>query len=91
MGLVYTLGSVAIVLATRDLVGLNNYNRVYPKVYTVAIIVNAISGSAIGFMYDLFRSYRIALTFSLAFLLIMFAVLIPAYRIRQRRLSALNH
>lgn len=84
VGFVYTLGSVAIVLATRDLVGLGNYNKVYPKVYTVAIIVNAISGSAIGFMYDHFKSYRIALFIALFFLITMVVSLLFAYRIRKR-------
>ncbi|MBO6159814.1 MAG: MFS transporter [Firmicutes bacterium] len=83
-GAVYTLGSVAIVVATRDLVGLNNYNKVYPKIYTIAIIVNAISGSAIGFMYDQFKNYRIALTIAIILLCGMIITLIAAYRIRRR-------
>lgn len=85
VGLVYTMGSVAIVVATRDLVGLGNYNKVYPKVYTVAIIVNALSGSVIGFIYDAFKSYRIALLIALIFLGLMFVSLILAYRIRKKR------
>ena len=90
-GLVYTMGSVAIVVATRDLVGLANYNRVYPKVYTVAIIVNAVSGSAIGFIYDAFQSYQIALLSALIILAVMFLSLILAYQIRKKRLSQYIH
>ena len=85
------MGSVAIVVATRDLVGLANYNRVYPKVYTVAIIVNAVSGSAIGFIYDAFQSYQIALLSALIILTVMFLSLILAYQIRKKRLSQYIH
>ena len=86
IGAVYCLGSTSIVLATRDLVGLNNYNNVYPKVYTGAIITNALSGSIVGFMYDGTGNYRLALSIASVLMMIMVMVLILAYHIRKTRL-----
>ena len=90
LGLVYSLGSVGIVLATRDFVGLANYNRIYPKVYMVAIMSNAVASSAIGFMYDASGTSRMPFLIGALFVLILIAMLLIGYPIRKKQLSSLS-
>ena len=56
-GLVYSLGTVGVVMITKDTFGLENYSRTYPKISLAGTIANALFSSVIGFMYDMSGNY----------------------------------
>ena len=56
-GLVYALGTVGVVMMTKDTFGLENYSRTYPKISLAGTIANAVFSSVIGFMYDISGNY----------------------------------
>ena len=56
-GLTYSLGTVGVVMMTKDTFGLENYSRTYPKISLAGTIANALFSSVIGFMYDMSGNY----------------------------------
>ncbi|MDO5109047.1 MAG: MFS transporter [Erysipelotrichaceae bacterium] len=67
-GLVYALGTVGVVMITKDTFGLANYSRTYPTISLAGTIANAVFSSVIGFMYDLSGNYVPTLILMLAML-----------------------
>lgn len=64
-GASYSIGAVGIPLLTKHFFGQNNYNTVFPVITFVNGIGGAISISLIGYIYDIFHSYAMALYFGL--------------------------
>ena len=79
-GLTYALGTVAVVLLTKDMFGLENYGRTYPTISLSGTIANALFSSLIGFMYDFSGNYTATLLLMLAMLGINTFIIITAYR-----------
>jgi hypothetical protein len=78
-GLVYSLGTVGVVMITKDTFGLENYSRTYPTISLAGTIANALFSSLIGFMFDASGSYATTLIMMLAILGLNTFIIITAY------------
>lgn len=56
-GLTYALGTVGVVMITKELFGMENYGRTYPLISLFGTVANALLSSLIGFMYDFSGNY----------------------------------
>ena len=83
-GLCYTLSTVTAVILTKDMFGLENYSRVYPKVTLSITVFNAICSTLFGYMYDATGSYTVPLIAVLATLFAALAIIVSAYSVRKR-------
>ena len=79
-GVVYALATVGISLLTKDIFGIENYTRVYPKVTFYSGIAFALNVSLIGYSYDFTGSYTLALSVLLVILVIAAASVIYVYK-----------
>jgi len=78
-GLVYTLGTVAVVMVTKDMFGLANYGQTYPIFSLGGTLANAVFSSVIGFIYDFSQSYVPTLLLMLAMLGVNVIIIIVSY------------
>ncbi len=83
-GSCYSVGAVAASLLVVEFFGLKYYDTVYPVVNFINNAGAAVSLSIIGFIYDLFNSYKIAIILCIVMLIISIASLILAEVHRQR-------
>ena len=65
-GASYSIGAVGIPLLTKHFFSQEHYNQVFPVITFANGIGGALSISLIGFVYDLFHSYALALYFGVA-------------------------
>lgn len=79
-GLSYALATVAVVMLTKDLFGMENYGKTYPTISLCGTIANALFSSLIGFMYDFSQSYSLTLIVILIMLAINIFIILTAYR-----------
>ena len=79
-GLTYSLGTVGVVMITKDTFGLENYSRTYPTISLAGTIANALFSSLIGFMFDASGSYVTTLLLMLGMLALNTFIIITAYR-----------
>ena len=79
-GVVYALATVGISLLTKDIFGIENYTRVYPKVTFYSGIAFALNVSLIGYSYDFTGGYTLALSVLLVILAIAAASVIYVYK-----------
>ncbi|MGI5888665.1 MAG: MFS transporter [Oscillospiraceae bacterium] len=77
--------SVSVSITAGDLFGLENYNRIYPKMVLVGNIVLALTGSVIGILYDATGSYRITFIIGVVMQITIAAVTTAAYSIREKQ------
>lgn len=78
-GLCYSLSTVAVVMITKDMFGIENYAKTYPTITLTATISNAVLTTAIGFMYDAFKNYNLTLYMMLGALVIAFFLVYICY------------
>ncbi len=69
-GLIYSLGTVALVSMTKDIFGIDNYEKVYPIMSLGSALSNSVFASVIGFQYDYSGGYNVSF-FMLIILLIV--------------------
>ena len=79
-GLTYSLGTVGVVMVTKDAFGLENYSRTYPTISLAGTIANAVFSSLIGFMFDFSGSYTLTLLMMLAMLVLNTFIILTVYR-----------
>ncbi len=84
-GLTYSMATVGVVSITKDLFGLANYSRTYPKINLCGTMFSAAFSSIIGFMYDAFGSYNVPLFIIMAMAVIDFVIIMYVYRIIDAR------
>lgn len=60
-GLIYGISNIGLVTITKELFGLENYSKAYPKLSVTNTMLNAVGSSLIGYMYDWFHSYNVSL------------------------------
>ncbi len=82
-GLIYSLGTVAVVMLTKDMFGLENYGRTYPVISLVGTVGTALMSSVIGFMYDFSGNYTGTLTMMLAMVAVNTMIILVSYRYRK--------
>ena len=79
-GLCYTLCTVACVMTTKEIFGLENYATVYPKVSMGTTIGNAFAAFYIGHLYDVTGSYSPALIMEICFEIAVVVLISIAYK-----------
>ena len=79
-GLTYSLGTVGVVMITKDMFGLENYGRTYPTISLAGTIANALFSSLIGFLFDFSGNYTGTLLLMLGMLAVCTAVVVIAYQ-----------
>lgn len=79
-GLTYSMATVGVVSITKDLFGLGNYSRTYPKINLCGTMFSAAFSSIIGFMYDAFGSYNVPLFIIMAMAAIDFIIILYVYK-----------
>ena len=79
-GLTYSMATVGVVSITKDLFGLANYSRTYPKINLCGTMFSAAFSSIIGFMYDAFGSYNVPLFIIMAMAAIDFIIILYVYK-----------
>ena len=79
-GLTYSLGTVGVVMITKDMFGLENYGRTYPTISLAGTIANALFSSLIGFLYDFSGNYTGTLLLMLGMLAVCTAAVVIAYQ-----------
>ena len=79
-GLTYALGAVGNVIVSKDLFGIENYARTYPKVSLAGTVSNAIFSSVIGFMYDFSGNYLSTLVLMFVMVAVSVALILKAYQ-----------
>jgi MFS family permease len=79
-GLTYALGAVGNVIVSKDLFGIENYARTYPKVSLAGTVSNAIFSSVIGFMYDFSGNYLSTLVLMFVMVAVYVALILKAYQ-----------
>lgn len=72
--------SVGIALIASDLFGAQNYSKAYPTISFMGSMVGAVSGTMIGYMYDLTGSYNAVLVTLAVIQALIILVVITAYR-----------
>ena len=78
-GLTYALGTVGVVMMTKDAFGLASYSRTYPTISLAGTLANAVLSSVIGFMYDMSGNYVSTLLFMLVLLGLNTFIIISVY------------
>ncbi|MBR4445459.1 MAG: MFS transporter [Solobacterium sp.] len=79
-GLTYSLGTVGVVMITKDMFGLENYSRTYPTISLAGTIANAVFSSLIGFLFDFSGNYTGTLLLMLAMLAVNTVLIFIAYQ-----------
>ena len=82
-GFTYTLSTVGITTLTRDLFGVIEYAHVYPRVSLSVAFSYAVFSALVGFLYDIFGTYRIGIVIVLFFYGILFVIVSSAYHRRK--------
>ena len=77
-GASYSVGSVGTPLLTRTFFGEENYNKIYPPIAFATNVGYSVIMVAIGYIYDYFGSYRLALGLSFVMIALIFAGIIIA-------------
>ncbi|MBQ3393633.1 MAG: MFS transporter [Oscillospiraceae bacterium] len=77
-GASYSVGSVGTPLLTRTFFGEENYNKIYPPIAFATNVGYSVIMVAIGYIYDYFGNYRIALGLSFVMIALIFAGIIIA-------------
>ena len=85
LGFSYALATVGLVVFTKDVFGLENYGRVYPKLTLGTTVSNALGSSLVGFMFDASGAYTGALAMLLTAALAMLASVVAAYRLSAKQ------
>ena len=78
-GLTYSLGTVGVVMVTKDAFGLENYSKTYPTISLAGTIANAVFSSLIGFMFDFAGNYVPTLLMMLAMLAVNTFIVLSVY------------
>ncbi|MBO6046356.1 MAG: MFS transporter [Erysipelotrichaceae bacterium] len=86
-GMVYSLGSVGLVMMSKDLFGIENYSRTYPTISMFGTLANAIFSTLVGFFYDISGGYTSTLVLLLVLMIISFVIVVGSYTIRARQLA----
>ena len=88
IGLSYSLATVGIVTMSKDLFGVDNFSKTYPKISFAGTMANAIFTTIIGYLYDFFGNYTVTLYILLGMILVILAIILYVYRIVDRRKTA---
>lgn len=80
IGLGYTFTSLSNIILCKDLFGVKNYNRVYPKMSLASTLANATFTSLVGFIYDATKSYAPAFLLLACVLAFTTFLALTAYR-----------
>lgn len=83
VGMSYSMGTVAVVLLTKDMFGMLHYAETYPKIQLATTIANAVGSSLIGFMYDFAGNYLMTILMMLAMIVLMDVVIFILYQRKQ--------
>lgn len=67
IGLSYSLGTVGVVMLTKDTFSAEGYGRAYPVISLGGTVGNALYSSFIGFLYDASGSYTLPVILTLGF------------------------
>jgi len=81
-GAVYAVGAVGIPLLTRYTFGAEKYASIYSYIFIFTSIGSASSLTIIGFLYDLFKTYKIGIIFGIACGCINLIILLALKRIK---------
>ncbi len=84
-GLTYALGTVGVVMVTKDTFGMANYSKTYPTISLAGTLANAVFSSLIGFMYDISGNY--ATTLLMIFVMLVLCTLIVATVYKRKTVS----
>ena len=57
IGFDYALSTVSVVMLVREVFGMAEYSRIYPKVALFCTASNALATTVVGLLYDAFKSY----------------------------------
>ena len=79
-GLGYTFTSLSNIILYKDLFGVENYSKVYPKLSLVGTLSNALVTSLVGFIYDATKSYAVALLLLACVLVLTCSLVLKAYK-----------
>lgn len=79
-GTSYALGTVAIVMITKDMFGMENYAKTYPTITLTGTVANALLTTGIGFLYDGFGNYTVTLIMMAGMLIIAILMVLICYR-----------
>ncbi len=79
-GLGYTFTSLSNIILYKDLFGVENYSKVYPKLSLVGTLSNALVTSLVGFIYDATKSYAVALLLLACVLALTCGLVLKAYK-----------
>ncbi len=89
-GLGYSNATLAVSTLSREMFGVENYARIYPKASFVGTVANAVGATTIGFIYDVSGTYRGALLLMLAVLAMALTMVQIAYPIKRRKKQRLE-
>ena len=84
IGLSYSLPTVGIVMLTNDIFGVENYARIFPKLSLCGTVAYALGSALIGFAYDAWKSYVLALSAGLVMILGGVVITVWLYRRKGR-------
>ena len=84
-GLCYSAATLAASTLSREMFGVENYGRAYPRTVLAGTATNAVSASVIGFLYDSSGSYRGALLLMLTALALALLIVHTAYIIKAKK------
>ncbi len=83
-GMSYGIAMVALVSLTRELFGVGQYSRIYPKAALASTFSNAIFTTVAGGAYDRFGSYSPMLAFLIVLIIVTLLLTEIAYQIKNR-------
>jgi len=79
-GLAYAMATVGTVTLSKEVFGLANYGKTYPKINMCGTMASAAFSSIIGFMYDASGNYNMTLYTVLAMMITAFVIITYVYR-----------
>ncbi len=78
-GLAYAMATVGTVTLSKEVFGMANYGKTYPKINMCGTMASAAFSSIIGFMYDASGNYSMTLYIVLAMMITAFAIITYVY------------
>ncbi|MBQ1468602.1 MAG: MFS transporter [Solobacterium sp.] len=85
IGLSYSLATVGIVTMSKDLFGVDNFGKTYPKISFAGTMANALFITVIGYLYDYFGNYTITLYILLGMIIVVLLIVFRVYGIIEKR------
>lgn len=79
-GASYALATVAVVMITKDMFGIENYAKTYPTITLTGTLANAFLTTGIGFLYDASGNYNSTLYIMFGALIISIVLSLYCYR-----------